>query len=244
MLGMNNVASGGIALWLKGLSFQVLGGLSGVAIFGWEPHWHSTLWQIIACVPFLAIHPLVVGMMTFGFAQRLHDQKTRLKVLSRTDSLTGLYNRGYWDLRAEQEFTRGRRCGSASVMLMLDIDHFKTINDTYGHVVGDLVLSEFGELLQDQLRNVDVIGRFGGEEFAAVLVDMDLSQAEAVSERLLKVVKEHCFGGDNALRCTASIGLAPVSSQLGSYREWINAADQALYQAKSAGRNCFRATGS
>ena len=240
MLSMNNMAAGGTPLFLKGSLAQLFGLLGGIAIFGWHPHWDTSLVEILACIPFLAVHPLAVGAMTYGFAQRLHAQKNSLKLLSRTDGLTGLYNRRYWELRAAEEFQRSRRGGSPAVLLMLDIDHFKTINDRYGHSVGDDVLRDFSYLLQTHLRSIDVVGRFGGEEFSMVLLDAKLEFAQAMAERVRLAVAAHQFGTDRSLQCSASIGIAPLTPELDNIRDWLNAADQALYQAKAQGRNCSR----
>ena len=237
MLGMNNMAAGGLPVYSKGLLMQVLGFFVGVGMFGWEPRWHTSLVEIIACIPFLAIHPLAVGIMAYAFAQRLHEQKKTLKLLSRTDGLTGLYNRRYWQQRAAEEFERCRRTGSSAVLLMLDLDHFKKINDRYGHSVGDDVLRTFGHLLEMHLRSIDVVGRFGGEEFAAVLLDISTEHAECLAERLRTTVSANEFGSDPPLRCTTSIGIAPITSEMQTVVDWVNAADQALYNAKASGRN-------
>ncbi len=240
MLSMNNMAAGGVLLFLKGSFAQVVGLLGGVVIFGWNPQWDTSLIQTVACIPFLAVHPLAVGAMTYGFAQRLHAQKNSLKLLSRTDGLTGLYNRRFWELRAAEEFQRSRRGGQPAVLLMLDIDHFKRINDRHGHGVGDDVLQDFSYLLQTHLRSIDVVGRYGGEEFAVILLDVKLEFAQAMAERLRQAVASDHFGINPPLRCTTSIGIAPLVPELDNVREWLNAADQALYQAKADGRNCSR----
>jgi diguanylate cyclase len=237
MLSMNNAAAGGIFFYLKGLMAQAVGVVVGIALFGWEPDWNTSLRETIACIPFLATHPLAVGLMTYVFAERLHEQKKHLRTLSRVDGLTGVYNRRYWEARASEEFERCKRGGSAAILMLLDIDHFKNINDQHGHSMGDEVLRGFGALLTSQLRGIDVIGRYGGEEFAIVLVDASTADAERLAERLRVAAANRRFGANHSLQCTVSIGVAQVLPTMKHFGEWLNAADQALYEAKAQGRN-------
>ncbi len=239
MLGMNNIASGGIRLFTVGLGVQVLSTGLWTLVFGWEPNFHSSMYVILASMPFAIIHPLAVGAMTFQFASRLHVQKTRLKQLSRTDGLTGLYNRRYWQSRASDEFNRRLRNNHQSVLIMLDIDHFKSVNDTYGHSAGDDVIRGLAEILHHQLRDIDIIGRYGGEEFAVVLPDVDLNTAKKIAERLRSSIENAVIGDDFAVQCTISLGLAEACESMNSFEDWINAADAALYDAKKRGRNCY-----
>lgn len=240
MLCMNNMASGGVRLFIQGFVVLVIGLLIGVASFGWEPQWTSSLTVIIACIPFLVIHPLAVGAITHGFATRLQEQKSNLKLLSRTDGLTELYNRRYWQLRAAEEFERSQRNGRPSVLIMLDIDYFKRVNDQHGHLVGDDVLRALSHILSTHLRNIDLLGRYGGEEFAVVLPDMDITAGKQVAERLRTSVANTLLGEKLPLKCTISLGIAELTGDMKSFDEWVNAADQALYNAKAEGRNCTR----
>jgi diguanylate cyclase len=237
MLSMNNMATGGMRLFGVGLIAQVLGVFSGVVIFGWNPHWDSSLIVIIACIPFLAIHPLAVGMIAYSFATRLHEQKNSLKLLSRTDGLTGLYNRRYWQLRAAEEFERSRRQNHSVTLIMLDIDHFKRINDRYGHSVGDDVLEILSYILQINLRSIDILGRFGGEEFAVVLPETDARRAYEIAERVRLAVAKDKLGEKQHIHCTISLGIAEATVDMTGFDDWLNAADQALYAAKAEGRN-------
>jgi diguanylate cyclase (GGDEF)-like protein len=123
-------------------------------------------------------------------------------------------------------------------MAMIDIDHFKIINDKHGHTVGDLVVKELVALCKDDLRPYDLLGRLGGEEFAITMVDCDLQKAFTVSERLRKGVANHvirAYGKD--IRIKISIGVAELSGDMESFESIMNRADQALYLAKKLGRN-------
>jgi diguanylate cyclase len=237
MLSMNNMATSGVRFFGWGVLAQIAGLLLGVAIFGWHPQWDSSLTVIIASLPFLVVHPLAVGMMAYSFATRLHEQKNSLKLLSRTDGLTGLYNRRYWQLRAAEEFDRSRRQGNPASLIMLDIDHFKEINDQYGHSIGDDVLETLSYLLQINLRSIDILGRYGGEEFAVVLPETDAKRAQDIAERVRLAVASDRFGEKQALHCTISLGVAQLSATMKDFDAWLNAADKALYDAKAAGRN-------
>ncbi|WP_115720301.1 GGDEF domain-containing protein [Gallaecimonas mangrovi] len=168
----------------------------------------------------------------------LEDTNQRLSVLSRTDPLTGLLNRRSWELALAEEFARCRRSNYTSTLMMFDIDHFKQVNDTYGHPVGDKVLQHTAELLNGSLRTTDKAGRYGGEEFALLLVDTDAAQASQLADRLTNALAEQpAVIGDKAIRITISAGIAELTDDMQDAQQWIKAADDALYRAKSAGRN-------
>jgi diguanylate cyclase (GGDEF)-like protein len=162
-----------------------------------------------------------------------------LSEVSSKDSLTGLYNRGYVVEKLESEINRSIRHGSPMSLLMLDIDHFKRINDTYGHAAGDQVLQAVGRLLRDSCRVYDVPGRFGGEEFCILLPETQLGNTTTVAERIrgrLEATQLPC--GDAMAVVTASIGVAGLeTAEALSPSALIERADRALYSAKNRGRN-------
>jgi diguanylate cyclase (GGDEF)-like protein len=169
----------------------------------------------------------------------------QLQSLSRTDALTGLFNRGYWQSLFEQEFARCRRYGGASSVIILDIDHFKSVNDTYGHPVGDTVIQLVSESIKQTFRETDLCGRYGGEEFAVLLPNTGLSEAALVAERLRKSIADRAFdydidGQQGKLAITISLGVDEFSSDYDSSQQWLEAADKLLYQAKKGGRNQVR----
>ncbi|EPJ48942.1 MAG: hypothetical protein OFPI_27000 [Osedax symbiont Rs2] len=169
-----------------------------------------------------------------------------LAYLSSTDTLTKLYNRHSFDLeidKALQRASRGQQCLS---LLFLDIDHFKQVNDNYGHSGGDAILKTFASILKNQLRNTDFLARFGGEEFAILLPDCDPKQAAQISNNLRAAIAEHLFdtGSATDIKVTTSIGVSsflPVHSDIQSFaelaRNLLQTSDEALYQAKFSGRN-------
>jgi diguanylate cyclase (GGDEF)-like protein len=163
----------------------------------------------------------------------------QLAAVSRTDHLTALNNRGYWEERLTEEFRRFKRSPStACTLIMFDIDHFKRVNDTYGHQAGDEVIRTTAQILRDNVRNTDVTGRYGGEEFGVVLVDTASGSAMVLAERLRTRIEALTVGFDeHEIRFTISLGIAQVSDATESYGHWIECADQALYEAKRSGRN-------
>ncbi len=164
----------------------------------------------------------------------------RLRYLATTDALTGLLNRGSLATEFLRELDRARRYGRLLSLLLLDIDNFKTVNDTHGHLAGDEVLRQIAALIATQVRTHDVIGRYGGEEFAVLLPETGEQGATAIAERLRKTIAEHEFAWENVrLDLTVSIGMAGVNPDNAdtSIEEFIGRADAALLRAKSSGKN-------
>jgi diguanylate cyclase (GGDEF)-like protein/PAS domain S-box-containing protein len=158
--------------------------------------------------------------------------------LSMTDSLTELYNRRGLFIVGSREIERSRRFNRPLAAILLDIDHFKPINDTYGHVVGDQVLIELAKALQGMLRRIDVLARYGGEEFAILLPESDMRSARELSERIRKTIEGSSFPtsvGD--IKITVSLGIAETGNCVLDLNGLLDCADQALYQAKNLGRN-------
>ena len=168
----------------------------------------------------------------------LESMNGRLQTLSKTDFLTGLHNRGAWEDALINEFKRVKRSGHQSTLLMVDIDHFKRVNDTYGHAAGDVVIKQVAVAVKKNLRSTDIAGRYGGEEFAVLLVDTSADQALFFAERLRKNVEAMQIEfNQQLLNVTVSIGLGDFQADLQQYRDWIERADKALYQSKAGGRN-------
>ncbi|MGH7273280.1 MAG: diguanylate cyclase [Nitrospiria bacterium] len=164
----------------------------------------------------------------------------KLEQLSVTDELTGLWNRRYLWERLAEEIAKTRRYNLTLSCLMSDIDNFKTINDRYGHITGDTVLSEIARLLKNQCRSHDLLARFGGEEFIMVLYQTGMEGAVQLAHRLVKTVDSHPFIAENqkTLKTTISIGVATYSPQtMTNGNDLIKKADESLYQAKRKGKN-------
>lgn len=171
----------------------------------------------------------------------LEEKNRELEKLSISDGLTGLYNHRHIQEVVHEEYERARRTGEPLSVVMLDFDHFKKVNDAYGHQVGDRVLQEMAEILNKTAREIDKLGRYGGEEFIAVLPETDAEEATTFAERVRERVERHHFavGRAEPLQLTISAGTATYPYP-GVYnpRTLVQRADQALYAAKRAGRNC------
>ena len=168
---------------------------------------------------------------------------TLLERDSLTDPLTGIYNRRYLDRRLEDECACMRRYQSPLFVLLVDIDHFKHINDAYGHPVGDEVLIHLGRLLREAVRGCDIVTRFGGDELLIITPNTNAAAAMSLAERLRRTVETHALVADTGqsqrqeIRFTVSIGVAGTTREMTDSRQLVENADIALYRAKQDGRN-------
>ncbi|AMK75340.1 MULTISPECIES: diguanylate cyclase [Methylomonas] len=161
--------------------------------------------------------------------------------LATTDGLTGFLNRRHFMARLENEFARVRRNNHRVAVLMLDLDHFKQINDSYGHPTGDAMLQHFAGIIREELRNIDVVGRIGGEEFAIFMPDTEAEPAMLIAERLRNVLADTPLILDkHTISITVSIGIASMHADSGTADCVLTKADKALYTAKTHGRNSVR----
>jgi diguanylate cyclase (GGDEF)-like protein/PAS domain S-box-containing protein len=168
-----------------------------------------------------------------------------LEKLSETDPLTNTLNRRGFMKLGEREIERVHRYGGALAVVMLDVDHFKAVNDTYGHAAGDLVLAKVADVCRGEIREADMLCRYGGEEFVVLLMEADLPSASLVVERLrqsVEAARVHSIKGD--VRVTASFGVAIVDPTTCELEGALRLADEALYDAKSSGRNCMKSRAS
>lgn len=171
--------------------------------------------------------------------QRMWGLRERLRAAAITDGLTRLYNHDHFNRLLDREFSRARRYGRPLAVILLDIDHFKAINDTFGHLAGNAVLEELGRLLRDNARDVDMVGRFGGEEFIVLLPESSAIEAARVAQRMQYAISEQLnipILGEHQV--TASFGIADSDDPaVKSAADLINQADRALYTAKHRGRD-------
>jgi diguanylate cyclase (GGDEF)-like protein len=169
------------------------------------------------------------------------DQEARMYQLATTDSLTGLANHRHFIEQLNLEMKRTRRSGASCALLMMDIDHFKAVNDTYGHEAGDAVLVQLTNSMRSALRDIDTFGRLGGEEFAAVLPGAGVATAMQVAERLRSCVEgSRVATRAGTIGVTISIGITSASGADDDVDAALRRADNAMYQAKNEGRNCVR----
>ncbi len=204
--------------------------------------------QVDAWQSILFLSDIVLSVAwTFGFFMmtnarltlELRQTETDLREMAMTDYLTGAYNRRSFDDLGRRECARARRTGAALALLIMDIDHFKVFNDSYGHLTGDELLCELVAACRLHLRQVDLLARWGGEEFAVLLPSTDRNGCLNVAEKLRQAVAELTVpGGEQQAQVTISVGGALWSPEDDGLEQLLRRADLALYQAKRRGRNC------
>lgn len=197
-------------------------------------------WVLVNAVPAIGrdghLQQIIVSFI--DISERQH-QKRQLEQLASTDTLTGVATRRHLLALAGHELARARRCGRPLAAIFFDIDHFKSVNDRFGHETGDRVLRRIGELLRSELREVDLAARWGGEEFCVLLPDTDRQAAVEIAERLRVALERAPLAAADGtpLTVTASFGVALSTSEDEGIDRLVDAADQAMYQAKREGRN-------
>lgn len=198
-------------------------------------------WEVKSPIEY---HGTIGGLVGISTDITQHKELERkLELQANTDSLTGLPNRSHFFAMAHKEFARSKRYDEPLSIAMLDLDHFKNINDTYGHEIGDLVLNALGKVCIETLRESDMIGRVGGEEFAVLWPNTDHEQAREAAERLREAIDVAKLPLERGLpvQFTASLGVATLGSDDINLDVFLSRADKALYEAKRTGRNkvCF-----
>lgn len=169
---------------------------------------------------------------------QLNAANQELEHLSRTDRLTHLFNRGYWEENLNAEFTRFQRYQNPISLVMFDIDFFKKVNDTYGHQAGDEALRHTSMVIQQSMRSTDIAGRYGGEEFGVILPETDEKSAVIFCERVRSSIESSTIEYENlSFNFTASMGICELKPEIKTASNWLEYADQALFKSKENGRN-------
>ncbi|HSW51819.1 MAG TPA: GGDEF domain-containing protein [Sulfuricaulis sp.] len=200
---------------------------------------------VVPAVFFLgACFVLVVNFLSLETTRDVQHMSV-LEQESITDPLMGIYNRRYLERRLTSEVARASRYGMPLSVLLLDIDHFKRINDSYGHQVGDVVLAELAQLIVNTVRTTDIVARYGGEEIMVIAPSTPLKTATNLAERLRKIIEHRPLDVPTklhrklkALHITVSVGVACFGQSANDFQSLIQSADEALYRAKKKGRNC------
>jgi diguanylate cyclase len=239
MLAVDKLSAGGPWLLLRTSVLLLAACALTSAALGFPVNIATPMSVIGACIPLLVAYPLAVSGVAYRLASRLARQNRRLDELGRTDGLTGLANRRQCFALAETELARHYRTGRPAALLILDIDHFKDINDRYGHPMGDEVLCAVAETLRKCCRETDTPTRYGGDEFLLMLPETDLRGAEEAARRIRRQLETMAFRKAPGLRCTVSLGAAEAGRDIANVDLWVQQADAALYRAKAAGRNRF-----
>ncbi len=203
-------------------------------------------WVIFAVFSLIVLFMAFFGYQLFVHWQRamkrllgeLQQANRRLETLAHTDALTGLLNRRAADERLHAEWRRIQRTGAGGTLAMLDIDHFKRINDRHGHLAGDAVIRALAQAIREEVRDMDIASRYGGEEFMVLLPQTTLAGARGFAERLRQRVEARPAEHEGVrIPFTISLGLSPLTAQDPAYLSALDRADQALYRAKEGGRN-------
>ncbi|PID38455.1 MAG: GGDEF domain-containing protein [Deltaproteobacteria bacterium] len=168
-----------------------------------------------------------------------HAYHEEIYRLTTVDGLTQVYNKRYFLEVLEREISRGHRYGRDLSLIMFDIDHFKSVNDTFGHLAGDYVLKHLASVIKERIRREDIMARYGGEEFAIILPEIDGDNSRRFAEKIRRIVERTTFRfEDTKIPITISIGVATAGPDTGGPTEFIRESDEKLYEAKRRGRNC------
>ena len=198
--------------------------------------------ESIELIKYLGLLFSVVGLI---YTLRTSQNNTKLidvlKDEAMHDGMTGLLNHKFFEKRLDEEIERSNRYNETMTLLFLDLDNFKRINDTHGHQYGDYVLKITASVIQDNVRNIDIVSRYGGEEFSVVLVNADKKVSLKTAERIRKEIENFKFNQNNIKeRLTISIGMGEFPSDANNKEDIIKYSDSKMYIAKKDGKNCIR----
>jgi len=245
LMMMDRLIAGGWSLALRALVVMLGGALLGWVVAGFPFHPRTSFRTMLWCMPFFCLYPLAIGAVAWHLAERVRKRKRELEMDSRIDPQTGLATRKQWQALVAAEVRRYHRYGTVASLLMVDIDHFKQINDASGHLLGDQVIRDVAACMLSSLRGADSAGRFGGDEFGVLLPGTAREAALDVARRLARDVEARVRVEGRPVSLSVGvaqlgpgvIGRRKVEAEVG-VEAWLAAADEALYRAKAAGRNC------
>ncbi|MCM8710271.1 PAS domain S-box protein [Clostridium sp. SYSU_GA19001] len=203
----------------------------------YETIWKKKVWLRVHVKPLVEKHIISGAQLIIDDISEKKKMEEELRNLSVTDSLTQSYNRRYFTQKVEEEIERAERNGSKFSIIMLDIDHFKSINDRYGHNTGDLVLKSLVNVIKNRIRKIDILARWGGEEFVILLLDTNTKNAVFLAEKLRESISNMNVPGVD--KVTASFGISTYCKG-DTVDTIVNKADMMMYEAKSSGRNCVK----
>ncbi len=240
---MNAAGVGGSRLLVHSLVGSVLGCLLGGTLTGWEFNAQPSLIAQVAAAPFLLLYPMLFGGIMYRLVRQLDRHRDALRLLSERDALSGVYNRRFFEERIGQEFDNFRRHGKHVTLVMVDIDHFKAINDVYGHTVGDEVIRKVGQALLEQARRADVVARFGGDEFAVLLPFTNEQEALEFVQRVQTAFRSLKAQDPRMVGTGMSFGIALPQPDMDHHEHWVARADAELYRVKSRQRGSVEVAG-
>ena len=237
MLTVDKISVAGWRLLSRTTPLQLLACGLVWTLLGFPLHVHSSVPVIVASLPFMLGFPLALASLTRRLGHQVAVQNRQLQWLNRSDALTGLPNRRHWNESLGVELARYQRTRRPSVLMLLDLDHFKEVNDHHGHLAGDEVLRCIAEVLRACTRDIDTPARLGGDEFGALIAETNLRAARDVAERIRTTFLAARPPQAAAHDCTLSIGLSEIDQLVVAPEDWMQRADAAMYRAKAEGRN-------
>ena len=237
MLSVDKIAVAGWRFLARTAALQVVVCAAVSALLGFPVELDSSMAVVVACLPFLFAYPMAISSASHALSRRVLQQNRQLERLNRIDVLTGLPNRRHWNEAVTGELARFLRTRRPAVVLLIDVDNFKEVNDRHGHGTGDEVLRCIAGVLRASIREIDTPARYGGDEFGVLLTETDARGAREVAERIRTTFLAMRGAEAAAERCTLSIGLAEADRALVTADDWVRRADAAMYRAKAGGRN-------
>lgn len=232
----DSISSAARNLWYYSLPLVFAGVVSCGLMTGFEVNLHTSMTVMLACFPLLIVHTLSVSWGNYQRIVYIRSRNATLNKLSMMDVLTSLYNKRYWEEAAQEEFRAFQEDGNDRVIMVIDCDNFKKINDTYGHLAGDKILKHIGYILSD-IHDVSAIAaRLGGDEFA-VLMEANVEQATKIASQIKTKIASSCEFHELERGCSVSFGLACFESGDESFTNAFDRADKNLYKQKRLGRS-------
>ncbi len=228
----DKISTGIRRLWLYSLPSTASGILVGGLITGFAFQPHTSMSVIFASLPIMILHTLAVSLGTFHLVRKVSRQNQALTVTSQTDYLTGLFNHGHWQKLATEQFNSTHSPNHCTLVL-LDVDRFKAINDSFGHSVGNDVLQAISQVITHSVPAGSITGRLGGDEFAVIL-PVGQEKAQDIANRIKQKTAAIRIRKYPKLRCSVSFGLASHKKSTQSVRQWFDIADRNLYTQKFA----------
>ncbi|MBB1472304.1 diguanylate cyclase [Luteimonas sp. MC1782] len=237
LIAVANIAVGGWRFAARTTLVLVLACLAVSALQGFPVQVDGSLTDSLGALPFLVLFACTLALLTHALGRRVARQNRLLERLNRMDVLTGLPNRRHWNQALTTELTRHMRTRRPAVLLLIDVDNFKEVNDEHGHAAGDEVLRCIADVLRACVRDIDTAARHGGDEFGVLLAETDLRGGAVVAERIRTGFLAARSVAASRQDCTLSIGMAEADWLVLTADEWMHRADAAMYRAKDAGRN-------
>ncbi|MDY0329935.1 MAG: diguanylate cyclase [Thiomonas sp.] len=233
----DKLSSGMRRLWLASLPGLFGAGVLTALIVRPPVQLESSLLVVICTLPLLVVHTLSSSIGSYRLIRTVSRQNKLLEQLRRTDTQTGLYARDHWQQQADAALQRFHATGQPACLMMIDVDHFKQVNDTFGHTAGDEAISAMGQLIRSCIRTEDCAGRYGGDEFAVLCRNISPHEALGIAERIRAEVQMLRLPHHPDVQLSSSIGLAAAAPEFNTLQAWMKAADASLYSAKHQGRN-------